>query len=68
MAAAAPHPPDLDKAPPVVFAHILGQADTAQTDPPAKTAQKARRAYLGVEWSGAADRRNRRGKIAKTDV
>lgn len=56
------------QAEPVVSAQILGQTDGAETHAPAKTAQKARAAYLGVEWSGAADRRNRNGRIAKTDI
>ena len=63
----APTSPDPRQPPPVLSAQILGQTDAAKT-PPAKTAQAARAAYLGVEWSGAADRRNRRGRIAKTDI
>jgi hypothetical protein len=65
IAAAAPGPGD---SPPVISAQILGQSDAAETDAPAKTAQKARAAYLGVEWSGPADRRNRLGRIAKTEI
>ena len=69
--AVAPVPPtglDPEDSPPAVSAQILGQSDTAETGNPANIAGKARAAYLGVEWSGAADRRNRRGKIAKTEV
>jgi hypothetical protein len=75
-AAAAPDPaapiaaaiPDPGDSPPVISAQILGQSDTAETDAPAKTAEKASAAYLGVEWSGPADRRNRQGRIAKTEI
>ena len=75
-AAAAPEPaapippatPDPGDSPPVISAQILGQSDTAETAAPAKTAEKARAAYLGVEWSGPADRRNRQGRIAKTEI
>jgi hypothetical protein len=64
----APLSPDPRQSPPVLSAQILGQSDTAETAAPAKTARAARAAYLNVEWSGAADRRNRRGRIAKTDI
>ena len=57
-----------DEAPPVISAQIFGQSDTAETAGSANIAGKARAAYLGVEWSGPADRRTRRGRIAKTDV
>jgi hypothetical protein len=75
-AAAAPAPaapipaasPDPGDSPPAISAQILGQSDPAETGAPAKTAQKARAAYLGVEWSGPADRRNRQGRIAKTEI
>lgn len=63
---AASHDPG--DSPPAISAQILGQSDTAETGPPAKTAEKARAAYLGVEWSGPADRRNRQGRIAKTEI
>ena len=69
--AAAPIPPtgaNPDEAPPVISAHILGQSHTAETASPANIAGKARAAYLDVEWSGPADRRNRQGKIAKTEI
>jgi hypothetical protein len=69
--AIAPVPPaahDPEDAPPVISAQILGQADTAETANSANIAGKARAVYLGVEWSGPADRRNRRGRIAKTEV
>jgi hypothetical protein len=48
---------------PALSAHLLGQGDA-----PPKAVQRARAAYLEVEWSGGADRRTRRGRIAKTDV
>jgi hypothetical protein len=70
-APAAPVPaatPDPGQSPPVISAQILGQSDTAETGAPAKTAGKAHAAYLGVEWSGPADRRNRQGRIAKTEI
>ncbi len=70
-AAASPIPPssaDPRQAEPEVSAQILGQSDGAENSAPAKTAQKARAVYLGVEWSGRADRRNRTGRIAKTDI
>ena len=55
-----------EDATPVINAQIMGQsADSAH---PAKSAQKASSAYLEVEWSGGADRRNRRGRLAKTQV
>jgi hypothetical protein len=60
--------PDPGDSPPVISAQILGQSDTAETAAPANSAQKARAAYLGVEWSGPADRRNRQGRIAKTEI
>jgi hypothetical protein len=47
---------------------ILGQTHPAETANPANLAGKARAAYLDVEWSGPADRRNRRGRIAKTQI
>jgi len=71
VAPAAPIPPlSSDALPPpvAVSAQIMGQSDAAESDPPAKTAQRARAVYLGVEWSGKADRRTRRGRIAKTDI
>ena len=70
-AAASPIPPtsaDPGGAEPGVSAQILGQSEGAENGAPAKTAQKARAAYLGVEWSGASDRRNRNGRIAKTEI
>ncbi len=57
-----------EEAPPVISAQILGQTGAAETASPANIAGKARAVYLGVEWSGPADRRNRRGRIAKTDI
>jgi hypothetical protein len=57
-----------EEAPPVISAQILGQSHTAENASSANIAGKARAVYLGVEWSGPADRRNRRGRIAKTDV
>lgn len=33
-----------------------------------ETLDKARTSYLGTEWSGAADRRPRAGRITKTDI
>ena len=51
---------------PVINAQIMGQS--ADSAPPAKSAQKASSAYLQVEWSGGADRRNPRGRLAKTQV
>ncbi len=64
----APASADPSESPPVISAQIYGQAGAAENDPSAKTAQKARAAYLDVEWSGAANRRNRQGRIAKTEV
>ncbi len=55
-----------EDATPVINAQIMGQS--ADSAAPAKSAQKASSAYLEVEWSGGADRRNRRGKLAKTQV
>ena len=55
-----------EDATPAINAQIMGQS--AESDPPAKSAQKASSAYLQVEWSGRADRRNRRGKLAKTQA
>ena len=70
--AAAPIPPgDLppEHAAGVVSAQLMGQTDSAESAAPAKsTARRAASAYLKVEWSGPHDRRNRRGRIAKTDV
>ena len=63
---AAPH--GVDEAPPVISAQIFGQSDTAETAGSANIAGKARAAYLGVEWSGPADRRTGRGRITKTDI
>jgi hypothetical protein len=51
-----------------ISAQILGQSGAAETAAPAKIADKARTAYLDVEWSGGADRRNRLGRIAKTKI
>jgi hypothetical protein len=64
----APISLDPGDSPPVLSAQILGQSHTAETDSPANLAGKARAVYLGVEWSGPSDRRNRRGRIAKTDI
>jgi hypothetical protein len=33
-----------------------------------ETLDKARSSYLGAEWSGAADRRPRAGRITKTEI
>jgi hypothetical protein len=70
--AAAPIPPgDLGPkhAAPAVSAQLIGQSDSAEGAAPAKSAMRsAHGAYLKVEWSGPQDRRNRRGRIAKTDV
>ncbi len=69
--AVAPVPPtgiNPDDAPPAISAQILGQGEAAENAGAANIAGKARAVYLGVEWSGPADRRNRSGKIAKTDV
>jgi hypothetical protein len=63
-----PAAPDPEKAPPVISVQILGQTHPAETANPANLAGKARAAYLDVEWSGPADRRNRRGRIAKTEI
>lgn len=63
-----PAAPDPKQAPPVISVQILGQSHPAETPDPANIAGKARAAYLDVEWSGGADRRNRRGRIAKTDI
>jgi hypothetical protein len=72
---ATPIPPtSADREPPPagVAAQILGQSgspsDTAEGAGSAKIAQTARTAYLGVEYSGGADRRHRLGKIAKTKI
>jgi hypothetical protein len=69
---AAPIPPGgvpPEHAAPAVSAQLMGQTDSAEGAAPAKTtARQARSAYLSVEWSGPNDRRNRRGRIAKTDV
>jgi len=59
---------DPTEAPLAISAQIIGQSDSAETAPLAKTAEKARTAYLDVEWSGGADRRNNRGRIAKTQI
>ena len=66
--AAAPIPPGApgpQHAAPAVSAQLIGQADSAESAAPAKSAHGA---YLKVEWSGGFDRRTRRGRIAKTDV
>ena len=55
-----------EDATPAINAQIMGQS--AESAPPAKSAEKASSAYLQVEWSGRADRRNRRGKLAKTQA
>jgi hypothetical protein len=70
-AVSAPIPPlapDPVEPPVAVSAQILGQSGAAETAAPANSAEKARAAYLDVEWSGGADRRNRRGRIAKADI
>jgi hypothetical protein len=71
-AAAAPVPP-LDPAsregPPAISAQLMGQSDPAEGAAPANSAaQRARSAYLKVEWSGPHDRRMHRGRITKRDV
>jgi hypothetical protein len=63
-----PASPEPEEPPPVISVQILGQAHPAESPDPANMAGKARAAYLDVEWSGPADRRNRRGRIAKTEV
>jgi hypothetical protein len=72
VGAASPIPPgDLrpEHAAPAVSAQLMGQSDSAEGAAPAKSAaQHATSAYLKVEWSGPHDRRNRRGRITKTDV
>ncbi len=67
-AAALPASSDPLDAPLAISAQILGQSGAAEPAAPAKTADKARTAYLDVEWSGGADRRNRLGRIAKTKI
>lgn len=51
-----------------ISAQILGQAAADSADGSAKTADKAASAYREVEWSGGADRRHRRGRLAKTQI
>ena len=63
-----PASPDPKQEPPVISVQILGQSHPADSPDPANIAGKARAAYLDVEWSGPADRRNRRGRIAKTEI
>jgi hypothetical protein len=70
--AAAPIPP-IDPRPEdaasTLSAQLMGQSGPAEGAAPANSAaRRAHSAYLDVEWSGARDRRNRRGRIAKTDV
>jgi len=70
--AAAPIPPGApgpQHAAPAVSAQLIGQSDPAEGAGPAKSAaRQAHGAYLDVEWSGQFDRRNPRGRIAKTEV
>jgi hypothetical protein len=61
-------PPQQQDSTHAIAAQIIGQAAADSADGPAKTAEKAANAYRQVEWSGAADRRNRRGRIAKTQI
>lgn len=60
-----------DAAPPAgpVEAQILGQDGQKRGLRGGKPVlDKARSAYLGAEWSGAADRRPRQGLITKTEI
>ena len=65
---AVPVPPPRRDPAHAVTAQIIGQTAADSADGPAKTADKAANAYREVEWSGGADRRNRRGRIAKTQI
>jgi hypothetical protein len=64
VAPVAPVSPASEIPEPILSAQLLGEASPPTPKPP----QQARAAYLEVEWSGGADRRARRGRIAKTDV
>jgi hypothetical protein len=68
-AAAGPVPPSTFEGAPAVSAQVLSQTGSAEgAANPANVARQASSAYLSVEWSGGADRRTSRGRIAKTKV
>jgi hypothetical protein len=50
-------------------AHLVGQGEQRRgLRGGPETLDRARTTYLETEWSGVADRRLRRGKIAKTEI
>lgn len=74
LALPAPDPAEVEPAPDeaagaaAFAAQLLGEGQRRGLKGGQETLERARTTYLETEWSGHADRRNSRGRIAKADI